>query len=98
MGPVTAMNDSFVPLNKTVATGRNQSDFRVTVLEQSENARSFQPLGHAGAKAGAGGQHEPRVTLQRDGGRVSAIRIQCSCGQVIELTCAYQAASTEGKG
>ena len=34
-------------------------------------------------------QGEPRVTLQRDGERVSSIRIQCSCGQVIELACVY---------
>jgi len=33
---------------------------------------------------------EPRVTLQRDGGRVSSIRVQCSCGQVIELACVYE--------
>jgi hypothetical protein len=31
----------------------------------------------------------PKVTLQRQGDVVSAIRIQCSCGQVIELNCVY---------
>jgi len=31
----------------------------------------------------------PKVTLQRQGEVVSAIRIQCSCGQVIELNCVY---------
>jgi hypothetical protein len=31
----------------------------------------------------------PKVTLQRQGDVVSAIRIQCSCGQVIELNCLY---------
>jgi hypothetical protein len=31
----------------------------------------------------------PKVTLQRQGDVVSAIRVQCSCGQVIELSCVY---------
>jgi hypothetical protein len=31
----------------------------------------------------------PKVTLQRQGEVVSAIRIQCGCGQVIELSCLY---------
>jgi hypothetical protein len=31
----------------------------------------------------------PKVTLQRQGDVVSSIRIQCSCGQVIELACVY---------
>ncbi len=30
-----------------------------------------------------------KVTLQRQGDVVSSIRIQCSCGQVIELSCVY---------
>ncbi len=32
---------------------------------------------------------KPVVTLQRDGDRVTHIRVQCACGQVIELECAY---------
>ncbi len=31
----------------------------------------------------------PKVTLQRQGEVVTGIRIQCSCGQVIELRCVY---------
>jgi hypothetical protein len=31
----------------------------------------------------------PKVTLQKQGEVVSGIRIQCSCGQVIELSCVY---------
>jgi hypothetical protein len=31
----------------------------------------------------------PVVTLQRSGDLISGIRIQCSCGQVIELNCVY---------
>ena len=84
------MNEPFVPLNKTAASGQNRADFRVSIVGNAENLRPFQTLGHTGGRGGTGGQCEPRVTLQRDGGRVSAIRIQCGCGQVIELACVYE--------
>ena len=90
------MNEPFVPLSKAAISGRSRSDFQVTIVNQAEKLQSFQPLGHAG-KAGSSGQCEPRVTLQRDGDHVSAIRIQCSCGQVIELACVYQNTPPEAK-
>ena len=31
----------------------------------------------------------PTVSLQRENGIVTSIRVECSCGQVIELSCAY---------
>lgn len=31
----------------------------------------------------------PLVTLQRDGDQVTGIRIECTCGNVIELDCLY---------
>jgi hypothetical protein len=31
----------------------------------------------------------PKVTLQRDNNVVTGIRIECACGQVIELACVY---------
>lgn len=33
--------------------------------------------------------HRPVVKLVREGDHVKQIRIQCSCGQVIELDCVY---------
>jgi hypothetical protein len=32
---------------------------------------------------------KPIVTLQRNGGAISGIRVQCGCGQVIDLNCVY---------
>jgi hypothetical protein len=32
---------------------------------------------------------EPRVSVQRDGDRITHLRIQCSCGQIIDLACVY---------
>jgi hypothetical protein len=33
-------------------------------------------------------QKAPAVSYQRDGDRLTKIRIQCACGEVIELDCA----------
>ncbi len=32
---------------------------------------------------------EPRVTVQRDANRVTHLRIQCTCGQIMDLACLY---------
>ena len=32
---------------------------------------------------------QPAVTLQHEDGRVTRIRVQCGCGQVIDLDCVY---------
>jgi hypothetical protein len=92
------MNEPFVPLNKNAMPGQNRADFRVSIVSDVENLRTFQPLGHGDGKTDAGGQCEPRVTLQRDDERVSAIRIHCGCGQVIELACVYESVPATAKG
>ena len=33
---------------------------------------------------------EPRVSLQSDGDRITSIRVQCACGQVMDLACVYE--------
>jgi len=38
---------------------------------------------------------EPRVTLQRDGDRVTHIRIQCTCGLIMDLACIYDEPAAE---
>ncbi|MGA2555351.1 MAG: hypothetical protein ABSG04_03670 [Verrucomicrobiota bacterium] len=47
------------------------------------------PGGHAAHASGGQNCATPKVTLQRQGEVVTGIRIQCSCGQVIELRCVY---------
>ena len=85
------MNEPFLPLSRSPVSSRNRSEFQVTIVNQAEALQPFQPLGQGG-KAGSGGPGEPCVSLQRVGDHVSAIRIQCSCGQVIELACVYDQA------
>lgn len=85
--------ESFVPLT-VAAVSDERREFRVTVIPQSEHSRTFQSLEQlAPAPAGSGNQQkicEPRVSVQRDGDRISSIRIQCSCGQVMDVACLYE--------
>lgn len=92
------MNEPFLPLSHAAVSGSTTggAGFRVTIVKEGEDLQSFQPLGR-GAKVGSMGQCEPCVTLKRDGDRVSAIRIQCSCGQIVELACVYPSAPTGTK-
>jgi len=41
------------------------------------------------AHLATGTASQPVVTLKKDGDRVTQIHIQCACGQVVELECAY---------
>ena len=54
----------------------------------------FQPLLSALKTACSGEEankcKQPEITLQREGDRITQIRIQCGCGQLIELGCQYQ--------
>jgi hypothetical protein len=78
--------------------------FQLTVLPQSSQAVPFIPstptTTHACAVAGPGsatpsnptpsaGSEGPEVTYERDGDRVTRIRIRCGCGQILDLNLAY---------
>jgi hypothetical protein len=84
---------SFVPLTPTGAPAAGRPDSHVKVLSPTEGAPAFQALGRSQTSAAQTTGCEPRVTLQRDEDRISAIRIQCTCGQTIELTCVYDPAT-----
>jgi hypothetical protein len=86
--------ESFLPLTTVAPVDKNR-EFRVTVVSQSEPAKVFKGLGQnaAGTADASSGQAknvcEPRLTMERDGERISSIRILCSCGQIMELACVY---------
>jgi hypothetical protein len=40
----------------------------------------------------AGKNAEPHVSLQYEQDRITHIRIQCSCGQIMDLACVYEPA------
>lgn len=59
---------------------------------RSDTAPPFTPLETRGlSRAHAHAlSSQPVVTLQREGELVTGIRIECACGQVIELACRYE--------
>jgi hypothetical protein len=88
--------DAFVPLTSAPVVPSGKTETRVTILAQSAAARPFQPVqgkdsGSSARSTGGVGVHpcEPKVTLQREGDRVSTIEVRCSCGRIIELACVY---------
>jgi hypothetical protein len=81
------MPDTFTPLaTVTGSPGENESS-RLKVLTQTESKPAFEPMPLAGASEPA--CTVPAMTLQRTGDVVTGIRIQCGCGQVIDLACNY---------
>ena len=88
--------DAFVPLAPAVVASAGNTQTRVTILSQATQSRPFRPsegqmAGGAVSSALSAPVHncEPKVTLQRDGDRVTTIQVHCSCGQTIELACVY---------
>jgi len=86
--------ESFVPLTAApAATG--QREFRVGVIPRDGQLRPFQSLGKTPGGPGEAmppdGKKfcEPRISVQREGDRVTSIRVQCTCGEVMDLACLY---------
>ena len=85
------MSDVFVPFSKLRSkTGPVGESFRLTILPQLQKTAPFLPVQAAPVGAAASNvPKEPLVTLERDGDRITRIKIQCTCGQVVELNCTY---------
>ena len=93
MSQPAAMQDSFVPFDPVPGSGARPSgnSAGLKVVSKAEAGPAFEPLptsasAHIHATTGFG---KPVVTLQREGERVTSIRIECVCGQIIELACSY---------
>lgn len=82
------MNQEFVPFGRSATPTAPQDGFRVKVLTQAPSKAAFSPANPAAGPTTTP-TREPQITLERDGDRVTLIRIQCSCGQLIELGCVY---------
>jgi hypothetical protein len=85
----TDRTDEFTPLVAT-APPRDSREFQITVIPQNEQAQPFQSLGKKAATVSPNKNGEPELTLQRDGSRITHIRIQCNCGQTHEIECVYE--------
>ena len=88
------MSENFVPLAVKASPGSTGESFRVKVLANANGAAvPFQPLGALpGATlpvAHLKHSGQPQISLVRDGERITSVRVQCACGEVIELQCVY---------
>lgn len=87
----TPQTDQFVPLIAAAPAGAKR-EFQITVIPQAQQTQAFQSFGNgtaAGSVPAFGKNCEPQLSVQRDNGRVTNIRIQCNCGQTIDLACVY---------
>ena len=93
--------DAFVPLTVAPASpGRRE--FSVSVIQGGDASKNFQSLAVPPLSAESGVDNlkskiqnlkspcEPRVSVQRDGNRVTHLRVQCACGEVLDLACVYE--------
>jgi hypothetical protein len=84
------MSDPFIPLVTAPFSTAEMAMLSLKVLPQGEANAVFEPLPEGKrpeplAKVCG----PPSVKLQKQGEVVSGIRIECGCGQVIELACVY---------
>lgn len=96
------MSDAFKPLiaSPSAAPGAAAGAFQPKVVPASGAAPSVPAANTAPVAAAApvsasesasakASADPPVVTFERDGDQVKLIRVTCTCGQVIELECAY---------
>ncbi len=89
-----AMPDQFIPLLLPTGTAKEPifAPLNVKVIPPAAVAApAFEAMMAASADQSRSPEpcSKPTITLQRRGDVVSEIRIQCSCGKVIELTCLH---------
>ena len=87
---------AFVPFDPVPSTAAKPpgASTGLKVMPKAEAVAGFAPLHtpastSAHSHAGGGNAGVPVVTLQREGERVTGIRVECTCGQIIELACSY---------
>ena len=94
MSQPVATQDSFVPFDPVHGSEATRSGIPpgLKVVPKAEAGPAFAPLltsAFAHTHAASTGPGKPVVTLQREGERVTGIRIECVCGQIVELACSY---------
>jgi hypothetical protein len=85
------MHDRFKPLLPASPSPEGAGAFRVKLVPGTSAVPAFKPAAPAAPSATPHVHAQPLITLKREGDRVTTIRIECTCGQVIELACQYPA-------
>lgn len=84
---------AFVPFGPDTVSARASTSAPTATLKviPGEAAeKTFAPLTAAVLHGGADSKHgAPSISLQKEGDRITGVRIECGCGQVIELACDY---------
>jgi len=83
------MSQGFVPFSASASGVRPaEASSRAKVVPGPKVVSAFRPLTESSLPgATAPGDQEPKITIQRDGSRVTRITVQCACGHTIELAC-----------
>jgi hypothetical protein len=82
------MSDMFSPLFSGRPLSRGQS-FRVQVVDGGGLAPAAASGSSPSAHVSCDPAKPPRVSLEKNADTVTGIRIDCGCGQVIQLECVY---------
>ena len=59
------------------------------IMTQNQSSESAPSAMSNASQAATHSASSPKVTLEREGDRITRIEIQCTCGQIIELQCLY---------
>lgn len=92
MSKAAVAADPFVPFGPSTLAAKSGTP-NLRVVPKDGGAEAFSPFqasagGHAHGAGGAGAG-QPSITLQKEGDKVVGIRVECACGQVIEMACSY---------
>ena len=87
------MIEPFIPWEpgRTPPPQAASAKVNLKVLPQAATSPAFQPFSppstaHVHVLPVA---QQPVITLQKEGDKVTGLRIECVCGQVIDLACVY---------
>jgi hypothetical protein len=86
------MSEAFVPFApKAGAATQNSEPFRAKIVPaQNATVVPFQAAALPRASSNPHPSHgQPQVTVTRDGDKITAIRVICGCGEVMDLRCSY---------
>lgn len=85
------MSTEFLPFVPSSAQIEPSGEFQARVIPHGATKGSSAPAsgGISNAASGVRQKCEPKVTVERVGDRVTRIQVQCSCGEVIDLSCVY---------
>jgi hypothetical protein len=100
---IPTRTESFVPLTSNPPRPAGERGaFQATVITQAGVTQKLPAIAVPAAVPQAAaaapqpkGTCEPKVSVQRDGTRVTGIQVLCSCGEVIDLTCVYDAVAPQ---